>query len=64
MSKFISYIEEAYDELLHKVKWPSWLELQQSTIITLVTILLLTVVVFTMDGASEFLFKNFYGLFN
>ncbi len=63
MSKFVTYIEDAYDELLHKVKWPSWSELQQSTIICLVTVILLTLVVFCMDSASQFLFKTFYSLF-
>ncbi|MGI9192390.1 MAG: preprotein translocase subunit SecE [Chitinophagaceae bacterium] len=64
MSKFVNYIEQAYDELIHKVTWPTWSELQQSTLITLVSVLLLTAVVFLMDGASDFVLKGFYGLFN
>lgn len=63
MSKFVNYIEQAYDELLHKVTWPTWSELQQSTLITLVSVLLLTAVVFLMDGASDFVLKGFYNLF-
>ena len=35
MSKLGNYVQEAYDELLHKVSWPSWDELQQTTIIVL-----------------------------
>lgn len=64
MSKFVNYIEQAYDELIHKVTWPTWSELQQSTLITLVSVLLLTAIVFLMDGASDFVLKGFYGLFN
>ncbi|MBU3677693.1 MAG: preprotein translocase subunit SecE [Chitinophagaceae bacterium] len=64
MSKFVNYIEQAYDELIHKVTWPTWSELQQSTLITLASVLLLTAIVFLMDGASDFVLKGFYGLFN
>ncbi len=61
MSKVGSYIQEAYDELLHKVSWPTWEELQQTTIIVLIALGLVTVVVFGMDLVSknvlEFIYK-------
>lgn len=60
MNKLFNYFEQAYDELIHKVTWPTWSELQQSTIITLVSILILTLIVFVMDTSSEFVFENFY----
>ena len=60
MSKFGNYIQEAYDELLHKVSWPTWEELQQTTIIVLVALALVTAVVFTMDLASENVLKVIY----
>ncbi|MBS1585806.1 MAG: preprotein translocase subunit SecE [Bacteroidetes bacterium] len=53
MSKFGSYIQEAYDELIHKVTWPSWDELQQTTIIVLVSLIIVTLVIFGMDIVSE-----------
>ncbi len=53
MSKFGSYIQEAYDELVHKVTWPSWDELQQTTIIVLVALIIVTLVIFGMDLVSE-----------
>jgi preprotein translocase subunit SecE len=53
MSKFGNYIQEAYDELLHKVTWPSWDELQQTTIIVLVSLALVTGVVAGMDFAAK-----------
>lgn len=53
MSKFGNYIQEAYDELIHKVTWPSWEELQQTTIIVLIALSLVTAVVFGMDLVSE-----------
>jgi preprotein translocase subunit SecE len=63
MTKLFNYFEQAYDELIHKVTWPTWQELQQSTIITLVSVLFLTLIVFVMDGSSEVVFENFYKLF-
>ncbi len=53
MSKIGNYVQEAYDELLHKVTWPSWDELQQTTIIVLVALALVTTVIFGLDLASE-----------
>lgn len=49
MSKIGTYIQEAYDELLHKVSWPSWDELQQTTMIVMVALLLVTAIVYGMD---------------
>jgi len=61
MSKVGSYIQEAYDELLHKVSWPTWDELQQTTIIVLIALALVTTVIFGMDlvakNVLEFIYK-------
>lgn len=53
MAKFGNYVQEAYDELVHKVSWPSWDELQQTTIIVLVALVLVTALIFGMDFVSE-----------
>jgi preprotein translocase subunit SecE len=63
MSKIVNYFEQAYDELIHKVTWPTWSELQQATLITLVSIILLTLIIFAMDGSSELVFETFYKFF-
>ncbi len=61
MSKFGNYIQEAYDELLHKVTWPTWEELQQTTVIVLIALSMVTAVVFGMDFVAknvlEFIYK-------
>ena len=62
MAKFGHYVQEAYDELVHKVSWPSWDELQQTTIIVLVSLLIITALIFGMDFASENVLKFIYGL--
>jgi preprotein translocase subunit SecE len=30
------YMEEAYNELVHKVSWPTWKELQNSAVMVMV----------------------------
>lgn len=62
MAKFGNYIQEAYDELIHKVSWPSWDELQQTTIIVLVSLVIITALIFGMDFASEHVLQFIYSL--
>jgi len=62
MAKIGTYVQEAYDELVHKVSWPSWDELQQTTIIVLVSLIIITLVIFGMDIASERVLSMVYDL--
>ncbi len=60
MNKLNTYFKEAYDELVHKVSWPSWDQLQESAVIVLVASLIIAVVVLAMDQASSQLLKIVY----
>ena len=60
MLKLRVYIKEAYDELLHKVSWPSWSELQSSAVLVLVASLIISLVVLAMDQASNNILKLVY----
>jgi preprotein translocase subunit SecE len=62
MKRLISYIKEAYRELVHKVTWPSFKELQNSTIIVMVASVIIAVVILCMDLAFENLMKAVYRL--
>lgn len=62
MSKFSKYVQESYDELIHKVTWPSWNELQQSTVIVIVALIVITLILLGMNGAAEFIMKLIYGV--
>lgn len=62
MSKFGSYIQEAYDELVHKVTWPTWSELQQTTVIVLVALAVTTFIMLGMNVASEKVITLLYNL--
>jgi preprotein translocase subunit SecE len=63
MNKIANYFRESYLELLEKVTWPSWNNLQQSTMIVLVATILITAMVSLMDFASNQLLKLIYSLF-
>jgi len=63
MNKISTYFSESYKELVEKVTWPSWTQLQQSTVIVLVATALITVVVFVMDAISKGLLNLVYSLF-
>jgi preprotein translocase subunit SecE len=62
MANFGTYIQEAYDELLHKVSWPSWDALQQTTIIVLVALVIFTAVIFGMDFVAEHILTFIYNI--
>jgi len=55
--KIKSYILESYEELVNKVSWPTWKELQSSAIVVSVASLIFAVVVLAMDQASSLLLK-------
>ncbi|HNP23214.1 MAG TPA: preprotein translocase subunit SecE [Panacibacter sp.] len=63
MNKVTTYIRESYHELLDKVTWPSWAQLQQSTAIVLVASLLIMLMVWLMDFGSNQLLQLIYSLF-
>jgi preprotein translocase subunit SecE len=60
MNKVTAYFAEAYDELINKVSWPSWDELQESAVVVLVASLIIALVVLAMDQASSQLMKIIY----
>jgi len=60
--KLQSYFKEAYTELVHKVSWPTWSELQGSAIVVMVASLIIAIVVFAMDLSFENLMKLIYGI--
>jgi preprotein translocase subunit SecE len=63
MNKISSYIKDSYKEMGEKVTWPSWDQLQQSTMIVLVATLLITAIVALMDSGINAVLKFVYSLF-
>jgi preprotein translocase subunit SecE len=63
MIKISAYFKESYHELVEKVTWPTWLQLQQSTVIVLIATVIITGLVWIMDFVSIQLLKLIYSLF-
>ena len=53
MKKFIKYCQTCYDELAHKVTWPTLKELTGSAVLVLTASVIIAIVVFAMDKAFE-----------
>jgi len=49
MADIKTYISESYNELMTKVTWPTWSELQESTVLVFITTIVLTLSIF-FDG--------------
>ncbi|MCD4696286.1 MAG: preprotein translocase subunit SecE [Bacteroidales bacterium] len=58
--KIQNYAKESYDELIHKVSWPTWNELQNSAIVVSIASLIIALVVYLMDLSFQNLLKLFY----
>ena len=60
MNKITTYFKESYKELMEKVTWPTWAQLQQSTMIVLGATLVITAVIWVMDTAAAGVLKFVY----
>lgn len=54
MNKVTLYFQEAYDELVHKVTWPTAVELQESSVVVLLTALIISLLVLGIDLMFRF----------
>ena len=55
-----NYFKESYNELVNKVSWPSFSQLQSSTIVVMVASLLFAIVVLAMDLGFENIMAAIY----
>jgi len=58
--KIVNYIKECYNELVHKVSWPTRSEVSNSAVVVLVASLIIAMVVFAMDFCFENLMEFIY----
>lgn len=63
MEQITLYLKESYHELMQNVTWPTMAQLQESTLVVLITSVILALIVFVMDVACSVVFKNIYGVF-
>lgn len=66
MSKFGEYVKSSYDELVHKVSWPTFKELQSSAVVVAIASLVIALIVFVMDfvfGVNSWGWEGLLGYF-
>ena len=61
--KIGAYIKNSVDELLYKVTWPTWEELQTSAVIVAIASLIIALIIFAMDQVFRNLMEVFYNFF-
>jgi preprotein translocase subunit SecE len=60
--KIKGYFQESYTELVHKVTWPTWAELQNSATLVMVATLIIAVIVAGMDFFFSRIMEFIYSL--
>jgi len=58
--KFINYLRDCYNELVHKTSWPTRQELTSSSIVVLVASVIIALVVWLMDLSFETIMRFVY----
>jgi preprotein translocase subunit SecE len=53
MKKIINYIKESYNELIHKVSWPTSSEVFNSAVVVMIASVIIALLVFLMDFGFE-----------
>jgi len=56
------YFQESFTELVHKVTWPTWNELQNSAVLVMVATLIISLIVAGMDFIFSRLMEFIYSL--
>ena len=64
MSKIVGYIKESFNELVNKVSWPTWSELQNSSIVVAIATIIIALIIYFMDSIFSNLMKVFYSFFS
>ena len=63
MARFVEYIKESADDLMNKVSWASWKELQSSSIVVAIASLIIALFVYVMDLSFRNVLEVIYSLF-
>ena len=61
--KLVENIKESFNDLVHKVSWPTRKELAQSAVVVLIASIILALIVWLMDWCFESIMTFVYGLF-
>ena len=62
MKKVISYIKDSYNELVHKVSWPTRSELSNSAVVVIFSSLIIAVLIGVVDFGFKAVMNFIYSL--
>ena len=62
MKRVIAYIKDSYNELVHKVSWPTKAELSNSAVVVMFASLIIAVLIGAIDFGFEAVMKFVYSL--
>ena len=60
MANVVEFLKESYTEMVEKVTWPTWSELQNSAVIVLIASIIIALLVAGMDYSVGNALKLFY----
>jgi preprotein translocase subunit SecE len=60
MKKIVAYFKDSYNELVHKVSWPTQKELSSSAVVVMFASLIIAVVILVIDSAFDGIMKFIY----
>jgi preprotein translocase subunit SecE len=60
--KINNYFAEVKEEMLNKVSWPTWPELQGSAIVVMIASVIIAFMILTMDSSFKFIMESLYKL--
>jgi preprotein translocase subunit SecE len=63
MKRVKIYFQEAFNELIYKVTWPSWKDLQNSAVIVMIATAIIALIVLAMDLGFQNILSLIYGAF-
>lgn len=61
--KIKTYIQETWNELIHKVSWPTWSDLQNSAVVVMIGTVIISLIIFAMDISFRNIMEMIYSLF-
>jgi preprotein translocase subunit SecE len=60
MKRIVRYFKDSYNELVHKVSWPTSKELSSSAVVVLFASIIIALVVFAVDFVFEHAMRFVY----
>ena len=60
--KIKAYFADVYNELINKVSWPSWSELQSSATIVMIASVIIAIGIFIMDFVFRHIMDLIYSM--